>query len=128
MRRTSGGWRGNWTDESAAYDGQGVHSEGADGHAVGDRPAVLGCEALVRGGPVRGEPVPVLLADEELGKDPGGFVLYYKWLERGRFRIPVDGSVTQLDSVELSMRLSGIEVQTVKRPRLWSPADPASPG
>lgn len=55
-------------------------------------------------------------------------MLYYKWLERGRFRIPVDGSVTQLDSVELSMRLSGIEVQTVKRPRLWSPADPASPG
>jgi transposase len=59
--------------------------------------------------------------------DRGGFVLYYKRLERGRFRIPVDGSVTQLDSVELSMLLSGIDVRAVKRPRLWSPAEPASP-
>ncbi len=58
--------------------------------------------------------------------DRGGFVLYYK-LERGRFRIPGDGSVTQLDSVELSMLLSGMDVRAVKRPRLWSPAEPASP-
>ena len=37
---------------------------------MGHRPAVLGGAAGVRRGPICGEPVPVLLADEEPGEDP----------------------------------------------------------
>ena len=54
------------------------------------------------------------------------FVLSYKRLERGRFRVPqvVAGanSVT-IDATELTMLLDGIDVVTVKRPRRWEPPD-----
>jgi transposase len=56
--------------------------------------------------------------------DRGGFVLYYKRLERGKFRLPrVDQHAVsiELDAVELSMLLDGIDVGTVCRPRLWEP-------
>jgi transposase len=61
--------------------------------------------------------------------DRGGFVLYYKRLERGRFRVPTvaasANSVT-IDATELAMLLDGIDVVSVKRPKRWEPARTAS--
>ena len=48
----------------------------------------------------------------------------YKRLERGKFRVPrVDDQATsiELDALELSMLLDGIDVHTVRRPPLWEP-------
>lgn len=56
--------------------------------------------------------------------DNGGFVMYYKRLERGRFRMPhrAEGaSSVQLDGPQLSMLLDGIDVSLVRRPVKWSP-------
>jgi transposase len=56
--------------------------------------------------------------------DRGGFVLYYKRLERGRFRLPriaTDAVSITLDATELAMLLDGIDVAAVKRPRRWEP-------
>ena len=65
--------------------------------------------------------------------DRGGFVLYYKRLERGRFRlprVPADATSVAIDATELAMLLDGIDVVAVKRPRTWEPTAPAaaSPG
>jgi len=57
--------------------------------------------------------------------DRGGLVLYYKRLERGRFRMPkltADGKAVQLDATELAMLLDGIDVRYVRRPEHWQPA------
>lgn len=57
--------------------------------------------------------------------DRGGFVLYYKRLERGRFRAPemsADGRAVEMDSTALAMMLDGIDVSRVRRPALWSPS------
>jgi transposase len=54
----------------------------------------------------------------------GGFVLLYKRLEKGRFRIPAvkPGEIRAiLDATELAMLLDGIDLSHVKRPPLWSP-------
>lgn len=56
--------------------------------------------------------------------DRGGLVLYYKRLERGRFRLPrlsADGRAVEMDATELAMLLDGIDVRQVKRPRRWQP-------
>ena len=56
--------------------------------------------------------------------DRGGFVLYYKRLERGRFRVPqvaADASSVRFDATELAMLLDGIDVVSVKRPKRWEP-------
>lgn len=56
--------------------------------------------------------------------DRGGFVLYYKRLERGRFRVPkvATGAISvTIDATELTMLLDGIDVVMVKRPRRWEP-------
>lgn len=56
--------------------------------------------------------------------DRGGFVLYYKRLERGRFSLPrtVDGSgPVALDATSLAMLLDGIDVSRVRRPAMWEP-------
>jgi transposase len=56
--------------------------------------------------------------------DRGGLVLYYKRLERGRFRMPkvaVDGRSVQVDATELAMLLDGIDVRSVRRPEHWQP-------
>jgi len=53
----------------------------------------------------------------------GGFVLWYKRLERGRFkpvRGPRSGQV-ELDATELALLLDGIDVSRVKKPRHWQP-------
>lgn len=59
-----------------------------------------------------------------LAWDNGGFVLTYKRLERGRFRLPVvkDGALgAQLDSTQLTMLLDGIDLSRVRRPPKWQP-------
>ncbi|MFT3912596.1 MAG: IS66 family insertion sequence element accessory protein TnpB [Anaeromyxobacteraceae bacterium] len=56
--------------------------------------------------------------------DKGGFVLYYKRLERGRFRLPhmdPNASAVELDATQLSMLLDGIEYSRVRRPPAWAP-------
>ena len=53
--------------------------------------------------------------------DSGGFVLYYKRLEKGRFQFRGLEERPVLDAMELSMLLSGIDVVKVKRPDLWTP-------
>jgi transposase len=55
----------------------------------------------------------------------GGFVLYYKRLERGRFsmpRIPDGASQVVLDSASLTMLLDGVDLRAVKRAPRWEPA------
>lgn len=66
----------------------------------------------------RGDRVKILCGDH------GGFVLYYKRLERGRFRLPEiapDAAEIQLDATQLAMLLDGIDVRLVKRPSKWGP-------
>jgi transposase len=59
--------------------------------------------------------------------DRNGFVLYYKRLSQGRFRmpkIPSDVTRVELDATTLAMLLDGIDVKYVRRPAAWAP--PAS--
>lgn len=56
--------------------------------------------------------------------DNGGFVLYYKRLEQGRFRMPAvsdDALGVQLDGTQLAMLLDGIDYSHVRRPSRWTP-------
>jgi transposase len=56
--------------------------------------------------------------------DRGGFVLYYKRLEQGRFRLPQlaeHQAEAELDATQLAMLLDGIDVKRVKPPRRWMP-------
>ncbi len=54
--------------------------------------------------------------------DRGGFVLYYKRLEQGRFHRPAvrDGVVT-MTPAELSSLLEGIDLAKARRAQLWEP-------
>jgi transposase len=68
----------------------------------------------------RGDRVKILVWER------GGFVLYYKRLERGRFRVPTvknDALGVQLDSAQLTMLLEGIDYSRVRRPRPWEPPE-----
>jgi transposase len=59
-----------------------------------------------------------------LAWDHGGFVLYYKRLERGRFRLPAiapGATEVELSSTQLAMLLDGIDVQRVRVPKRWEP-------
>ena len=61
----------------------------------------------------------------------GGFVVLYKRLEKGRFRMPrvKPGTRTAiLDGTELAMLLDGIDVKYVRRPALWEPPCAAASG
>jgi len=54
----------------------------------------------------------------------GGFVLWYKRLERGRFkpsRVRNSQERVALDATELAMLLDGVDVQRVQRPSHWKP-------
>ena len=56
--------------------------------------------------------------------DQGGFVLYYKRLERGRFRLPEvrpDAEELVIDATILAMLLDGIDVRRVQQPARWEP-------
>ncbi len=68
----------------------------------------------------RGDRVKILVWER------GGFALYYKRLERGRFRVPAvkdDALGVQLDSAQLTMLLEGIDYSRVRRPRPWEPPE-----
>lgn len=56
--------------------------------------------------------------------EKGGFVLWYKRLEKGRFK-PLqadDGHDTlSIDSVQLALLLDGVDVRRVSRPVHWRP-------
>lgn len=61
--------------------------------------------------------------------DRGGFVLYYKRLEKGRFRRPVVDALTghvRLDAAELMMLLDGVDLTRVRRARVWQPPERAA--
>ena len=56
--------------------------------------------------------------------DRGGFVLVYKRLERGRFKLPVVGTTArsiEIDGTELAMLMDGMDLSRVQRPRGWAP-------
>lgn len=58
--------------------------------------------------------------------DNGGFVVFYKRLEAGRFRRPAitdDAKSVKLDSTQLAMLLDGIDLSRVRRTKKWSPGD-----
>jgi len=54
----------------------------------------------------------------------GGFVLWYKRLERGLFAMPhlaSTGTTAELDPGQLSMLLDGVDFSRVRRGRRWEP-------
>jgi transposase len=66
----------------------------------------------------RGDRVKVLFWDR------GGFVLYYKRLARGRFRmprVPAGADRVVLDGTELAMLLGGFDVARAQRATAWEP-------
>jgi transposase len=59
-----------------------------------------------------------------LAWDKGGFVLVYKRLERGQFKLPhMDPSTmaVEIDATQLAMLLDGIDFGRVRRPEHWKP-------
>jgi transposase len=59
-----------------------------------------------------------------LAWDRNGFVLYYKRLSRGRFRMPsvsAHPARVEMDATALAMLLDGIDVERVRRPSAWAP-------
>jgi len=60
-----------------------------------------------------------------LSWDRGGLVLWYKRLEKGRFRMPAltgDEETMELDSGQLAMLLDGVDLNRVRRQKVWEPA------
>lgn len=57
--------------------------------------------------------------------DRGGFVLWYKRLERGRFPVPGrsggDATTVPIDAGELAFLLDGVDFRQVRRPARWEP-------
>lgn len=54
----------------------------------------------------------------------GGFVVYYKRLEHGRFvlpRVPAGAARVELDGASLAMLLGGIDLRAVRRLPRWAP-------
>jgi len=71
----------------------------------------------------RGDRIKVLFWDR------GGFVLYYKRLARGRFRMPrlrAGADRVTLDGTELAVLLGGFEVGRVARAAAWEPRRPSA--
>ena len=59
-----------------------------------------------------------------LSWERGGFVLWYKRLERGRFRRPhllPDATKIRLEPDQLTLLLEGIDLKGVRRPTRWTP-------
>ena len=66
-----------------------------------------------------------------LAWDKGGFVLVYKRLERGQFKLPhIDPSTmaVEIDATQLAMLLDGIDFGRVRRPEHWTPPQSNRPG
>jgi len=58
--------------------------------------------------------------------DRGGFVLYYKRLARGRFRMPniaAGADRVVLDATELAMLLGGFDLRAARRVAAWEPRE-----
>ena len=56
--------------------------------------------------------------------DNGGFVLYYKSLEKGTFKRPLqkeNEKTVLLESDQLSMLLAGVDISRIHRPNRWRP-------
>ncbi len=56
--------------------------------------------------------------------DAGGFVVYYKRLEAGRFkmpRVPTGDTKVVIDPAQLAMLLRGIDLTRVRKPVFWEP-------
>jgi transposase len=56
--------------------------------------------------------------------DKGGFVLIYKRLERGQFKLPhmdLSTMAVEIDATQLAMLLDGIDFGRVRRPDHWKP-------
>lgn len=54
----------------------------------------------------------------------GGFVLYYKRLEKGRFcmpHVPTAATQVELDSASLAMLLDGVDLRAIRRAPQWRP-------
>ena len=63
----------------------------------------------------RGDRVKVLYWDRD------GYALWYKRLEAGLFRFPVDGSeAKEISAADLGLILEGIDVRSVKRQKRFS--------
>jgi transposase len=61
-----------------------------------------------------------------LAWDKGGFVLLYKRLERGQFKLPhmdLSAMAVEIDATQLSMLLDGIDYSRVRRPKPWMPPE-----
>jgi transposase len=61
--------------------------------------------------------------------DRGGFMLLYKRIERGRFRLPPiakDALSISLEPSQLAMLLDGIDLSRVRTPTRWHPQKPSS--
>ena len=59
-----------------------------------------------------------------LAWDNGGFTVYYKRLEKGRFPAVISdaGATTvQLDAADLHLLLDGVDFRHLTRPTLWRP-------
>jgi transposase len=59
-----------------------------------------------------------------LAWDKGGFVLLYKRLEKGQFKLPhmtPDAMAVEIDATQLAMLLDGIDFGRVRRPKHWQP-------
>jgi transposase len=59
-----------------------------------------------------------------LAWEKGGFVLLYKRLERGQFKLPhidQETMAVEIDATQLAMLLDGIEYGRVQRPKHWEP-------
>ena len=58
--------------------------------------------------------------------DRDGYCLFYKRIERGRFRLPTapvpGASHIEMEAVELMLLLDGIEVRRVRRRPRWEPS------
>ena len=55
----------------------------------------------------------------------GGYILWYKRLERGRFKKPdisKEQTEISISSVQLTMILEGIDFRTIKKSRRWKPS------
>lgn len=54
----------------------------------------------------------------------GGFIVHYKRLERGKFRLPMashDAKEVEVDATSLAMILDGIDMRSVRRADHWEP-------
>lgn len=59
-----------------------------------------------------------------LAWDNGGFVVYYKRLEKGRFPAVIGEAgknTVQLEAADLHLLLDGVDFHHLKRPNLWKP-------